>query len=73
MAMGSTAISYRVEARSVSKAALVFLGRVFFALTFLVLGAGHFAKPTIAYARHRACPWPRWRCRCLGYSQSSAA
>ena len=56
MATGSTAISYRVEARSVPKGALVFLGRLFFALTFLVMGAGHFAKQTIAYAAAQGVP-----------------
>ena len=57
MATGSTAISYKVEARSVPKGALVLLGRLFFALTFLVFGAGHFAKPTIAYAAAQGVPW----------------
>ena len=56
MATGSTAISYRVEGRSVPKGTLIFLGRLFFALTFLVLGAGHFAKPTIAYAAAQGVP-----------------
>jgi hypothetical protein len=50
MATGTIAVSYGVEARSVPKGALVLLERLFFALTFLVFGAGHFAKPTIAYA-----------------------
>lgn len=56
MATSSTAISYRVEARSVPKGAIVFLGRLFFALTFLVFGAGHFAKQTIAYAAAQGVP-----------------
>jgi hypothetical protein len=42
MATGTKAVSYGVEARSVSKGALVLLGRLFFALAFLVVGAGHF-------------------------------
>jgi len=56
MATGSTAVSHRVEARSVPKGALVLLGRLFFALMFLVSGAGHFAKPTIAYAAAQGVP-----------------
>ena len=56
MATGSTAISYSVEARSVPKGALILLGRLFFALIFLVSGAGHFAKQTIAYAAAQAVP-----------------
>jgi len=35
----------------------VLLGRLFFALTFLVFAAGHFAKPTIAYAAAQGVPW----------------
>jgi len=57
MATGTTAVSYGVEARSDSKGALVLLGRLFFALTFLVFGASHFAKPTIAYAAEQGVPW----------------
>jgi putative oxidoreductase len=48
--------SFKVEARSVPKGALVFLGRLFFALTLLIFGAGHFAKPTIAYAAAQGVP-----------------
>ena len=56
MATRSTAVSYGVEARSVLKRALVVLGRLFFAVTFLVFGACHFAKQTIAYAAAQGVP-----------------
>ena len=56
MATGSTAISYRADVRSVPKGALVFLGRLCFALTFLIMGAGHFAKQAIAYAAAQGVP-----------------
>jgi putative oxidoreductase len=56
MAAGSTAISYRVEARGVPTGALVFLGRLFFSLIFLMAGPNHFAKQAIAYAAAQGVP-----------------
>jgi putative oxidoreductase len=56
MATGSAAISYGVEAQSVPKSVLVLLGRLFFALVFLMFGASHFAKQTIAYAAAQGVP-----------------
>jgi putative oxidoreductase len=50
MAAATTPISYRLEAASIPKGALVFLGRLFFALIFLLAGMNHFSHQTIAYA-----------------------
>lgn len=60
MAAGSTAIpnqiSTRVEAASTPNAAIVLVGRLLFALIFLMSSFGHFSKQTIAYAASQGVP-----------------
>ena len=56
MAAGSTAISYGVEAQSISKTAAVVLGRVFFSLIFVLAGLNHFSKQTITFAASQGVP-----------------
>lgn len=58
MATGSTSISYThtQEAATSSTGLLVLLGRFFFALIFLLSGANHFSKQTIAYAASQGVP-----------------
>jgi putative oxidoreductase len=57
MAAGSTAIpSYGVEARSISKRAVVFLGRLLFAGIFVMSGFNHFTKQAIGYAAAQGVP-----------------
>jgi putative oxidoreductase len=57
MASSSTAMSYRVETRSLSQEAVVLLGRVLFSLIFWLSGPNHFAKQTIAYAASQGLPF----------------
>lgn len=56
--MGATtaAISYGVDTRSVSKGAVVLLGRFLFALIFLMSSPNHFSRQTIAYASSQGVP-----------------
>jgi putative oxidoreductase len=56
MATNSVAISHGVEARSFSKGGVVVLGRFFFALIFLMAGAGHFSKQSMGYAVSAGVP-----------------
>ncbi len=56
MATNSVAISNDVEATSFWQGAVVVLGRFFFALIFLMAGANHFNKQTIAYAASQGVP-----------------
>ena len=56
MATGSTAISYSVEARSVRQGALVLLGRILFAMLFLMAGPNHFSKQEIGFAAAQGVP-----------------
>jgi len=56
MAAGSTAVSYRVETRSVPQGAAVLLGRVFFSLIFVLAGLNHFSKQTIGFAASQGVP-----------------
>jgi len=56
MATNSMAISHGVEARSFSQAAVVVLGRFFFALIFLVAAPNHFTRQTIAFAASQGVP-----------------
>jgi len=56
MATTSTAVSYRTESAAVPKGLAVLLGRFLFASIFLMFGAGHFAKQTIAYAASQGVP-----------------
>lgn len=56
MAVGSTAISYGVQAQSAPKGLAVLLGRLPFVAIFLVAGANHFPRQTIAFAAPQAVP-----------------
>ena len=56
MATVSTTVSYGVEAKSVSRGALVLLGRFLFAVLFLMAGSNHFSKQTIGYAASQGVP-----------------
>jgi putative oxidoreductase len=56
MATDSIAISKSVEATSFWQGAVVVLGRLFFALIFLMAGANHFNKQTIGYAASQGVP-----------------
>jgi putative oxidoreductase len=56
MAASTTAISYGVETRTISKGAVVVLGRFLFALIFLMSSLNHFSKQTIAYAASQGVP-----------------
>ena len=55
----ATAVPNRSLARSSAasvSAPLIFLGRLLFVLIFLMAGATHFAKPTIAFAASQGVP-----------------
>jgi len=56
MATDSIAISKDVEATSFWEGAVVVLGRLLFALIFLVAGANHFNKQAIGYAASQGVP-----------------
>ncbi len=56
MAAGSAAITYKVETKSVSKGAVVVLGRLLFTAIFLMSGLEHFSKQTIGYAAAQGVP-----------------
>ncbi len=56
MAVGSTAISYGIRAQSVPKGLAVLLGRFLFVAIFLVAGANHFSRQTIAFAASQGVP-----------------
>ena len=56
MATTSIAISKDVEAISVWQGAVVVLGRLFFALIFLMAGANHCSKQSIGYAVSAGVP-----------------
>ena len=56
MATDSIAISKNVEATSFWQGAVVVLGRLLFALIFLMAGANHFNKQTIGYAASQGVP-----------------
>src|SRR3981189_2784228 len=56
MATNSMAISQGVEATSFSQGAVVVLGRFFFALIFLMAGANHFSRQTIAFSASQGVP-----------------
>jgi len=56
MATNSMAISHGAEATSFSQGAVVVLGRFFFALIFLMAGANHFSRQTIAFAASQGVP-----------------
>jgi putative oxidoreductase len=56
MATDSIAISKDVEATRFWQGAVVVLGRLFFAVIFLMAGANHFNKQTIGYAASQGVP-----------------
>lgn len=56
MAVGSAAISYGVRAQSLPKALPILLGRFFFAAIFVMAGANHFSRQTIAFAASQGVP-----------------
>jgi putative oxidoreductase len=56
MATDSVAISSRSETRSFSQAAVVVLGRFFFALIFLMAAPNHFSAKTIAFSASQGVP-----------------
>jgi putative oxidoreductase len=56
MATNSVAIPYGAEARSLPQGAVVVLGRFFYVLIFLMAGANHFSKQTIAFAASQGVP-----------------
>ena len=56
MATNSIAISKDMEAISFGQGAVVVLGRLFFALIFLLAGANHFSRQTIGYAASQGVP-----------------
>ena len=56
MATNSVAISGSTDTTSISQGAVVVLGRFFFALIFLMAGANHFSKQTIALSASRGVP-----------------
>jgi putative oxidoreductase len=56
MTTDSMAISHGAEARSLSRGAVVVLGRFLFALIFLMAGANHFSKQSIGYAASANVP-----------------
>jgi len=56
MATGSIAVSKNAEATSFGQGAVVGLGRLLFAVIFVMAGANHFNKQTIGYAASQGVP-----------------
>lgn len=57
MAASSAAITYNhVETKSVTRSAVVLLGRLLFVAIFLMSGPEHFSKQTIGYAASQGVP-----------------
>jgi putative oxidoreductase len=56
MAANSTVIPYHTEATAVKNGLVVFLGRFFFAMIFLISALGHFSKQTVDYAASQGVP-----------------
>jgi len=56
MATNSVAISGSTDTTSISQAAVVVLGRFFFALIFLIAAPNHFTRPTIAFSASQGVP-----------------
>ena len=56
MAAGSTAVSHGTGTISVPKRAIVLLGRLFYALIFLMAAPNNFTKQGIAYAASQGAP-----------------
>ncbi len=56
MATGSTTVSHGTGTSSVPKGAIVLLGRLFYALIFLMAAPNDFTKQAIAYAASQGAP-----------------
>lgn len=56
MAAGSTTVSHKTGTRSRPKGAIVLLGRLFYALIFLMAASSLFTKQGIAYATSQGVP-----------------
>src|ERR1700716_1822773 len=56
MATNSMAISQGAEAGSFTQGAVVVLGRFFYVLIFLMAGANHFSRQTIAFSASQGVP-----------------
>ena len=56
MAADSIAVSKNAEATSFGQGAVVVLGRLLFAVIFVMAGANHFNKQTIGYAASQGVP-----------------
>jgi putative oxidoreductase len=56
MTTESLAIPHGVQSRIVPQGAIVVLGRFFFVLIFLMAGANHFSRQTIAFAASQGVP-----------------
>jgi putative oxidoreductase len=56
MTTDATAVPYGVEARTVSREAIVPLGRSLFALIFVLSGLNHFSQQAIGYAAAQGVP-----------------
>jgi putative oxidoreductase len=56
MAIGSATTPYNAKASSALQAAIVLLGRFFYASIFLMAAPTHFSKQTIAYAAAQGVP-----------------
>jgi putative oxidoreductase len=56
MATNSMAISHGTDARSFPQGAVVVLGRFLYVLIFLMAGANHFSRQTIAFAASQGVP-----------------
>ncbi|HLZ11117.1 MAG TPA: DoxX family protein [Candidatus Acidoferrum sp.] len=56
MATNTIAVSNEVQAINVGQGAVTVLGRLLFALIFVVAGASHFSKQTIGYAASQGVP-----------------
>ena len=57
MATDAIAISKNVEATGFLQSAVVALGRLLFAVIFVMAGANHFSKQTIGYVASQGVPW----------------
>ena len=56
MATDSIAVSKKLEATNFRQSAVVALGRLLFAVIFVMAGANHFNKQTIGYAASQGVP-----------------
>ena len=56
MATTSATLPHEVEARTVSQTWLILIGRILFALIFVLAGLNHFSKQSIGYAASQGVP-----------------